>query len=130
MLDVKTISNNGILSDDLPYNTIFYPKRKKLYIVDNDDYSFSDMDSTSLYASNIAQVEYSLKMFLVDGYFDGIVRDNNYLYDLYKYGDFITFLKEYRYLLSEMSSKEIVSLKDAISCVDKENRGSYVRLLK
>ena len=69
-------------------------------------------------------------MFLVDGYFDGIVPDNKYLYDLYKYGDFITFLKEYRYLLSEMSSKEIVSLKDAISCVDKENRVSYVRLLK
>lgn len=54
-------------------------------------------------------------MFLVDGYFDGIVRDNKYLYDLYKYGDFITFLKEYRYILSEMSFKEIVSLKDAIS---------------
>lgn len=96
MLDVKTISNNGILSDDLPYNTIYHPKRKKLYVVDTDDYSFSDMDSTSLYASNIAQVEYSLKMFLVDGYFDGIVRDNKYLYDLYKYSDFITFLKEYR----------------------------------
>ena len=46
MLDVKTISNNGILSDALPYNTIFYPKRKKLYVVDTDDYSFSDMDST------------------------------------------------------------------------------------
>ena len=29
-----------------------------------------------------------------------------------------------------MSSKEIVSLKDVISCVDKENKGSYVRLLK
>lgn len=46
LLDVKKISNNGILSDDIPYNTIYYPKRKKLYIVDTDDYSFSDMDST------------------------------------------------------------------------------------
>lgn len=129
LLDVKAISNNGILTDDLPYNTLFYPKGSKLFIIDTDDYSFSDMDSSSLYASNNAQVGNSLKMFLVDGYFDGVVRNNKYLYDLYKDGDFLTFLREYRKVLSEMSSKKVVTLGDASDYIDKENRGSYIRLL-
>ena len=130
LLDVKTISNNGILTDDLPYNTIYYPKGKRLFIVDTDDYSFSNIGSSSLYVSNNRQVGNSLKMFLVDGYFDGVVCSNKYLYDLYKNGDFLTFLREYRKVLSEMSSKEIVTLRDASNYVDKENRGNYVRLLK
>lgn len=130
LLDVKTISNNGILTDDLPYNTIYYPKGKKLYIVDTDDYSFSEMDSSLLYASNNRQIGNSLKMFLVDGYFDDVVSSNKYLYDLYKNGDFLTFLREYRKILSEIVSREVITLKDASGCVDKENRGNYVRLLK
>ncbi len=129
LLDVKTISNNGILTDDLPYNTLFYPKGKKLFIIDTDDYSFSDMDSSSLYASNNAQVGNSLKMFLVAEYFDGVVRSNKYLFDLYKNGDFLIFLREYRKVLSEMSSKKVVMLGDESDYIDKENRGSYVRLL-
>lgn len=130
LFDVRTISNSGILTDDLPYNTIYYPKGKKLFIIDTDDYSFSDMDGSSLYASNHAQVGNSLKMFLVDGYFDGVVGSNKYLCDLYKSGDFLTFLKEYRKVLSEMSSKEIITLRDARVCIDKENKGNYARVLK
>lgn len=130
LIDTKMISSNGILVDDLPYNTIYYPKREKIYVIDTDDYSFSDLDSSSLYNLNHCQVGNSLKMFLVDGYFDDVVRSNKCLYELYREGDFITFLKEYRKVLSEISSREIVSLSDASLCMDKESSGSYIRLLK
>lgn len=111
--DVKIISNNGVLTYDVTYNTLY--GKSGLKVIDTMEYSLSDMDSVKVYRKNLKTFMYEIRMFLVDGYFDKFINDNKFLYEMcYDDGaDFVEFLKEFRKKLSENEGFEILKLGDA-----------------
>lgn len=114
--DIKLISDKGISTYDMPYNTLY---RNGFYIIDQDDYSFSNKDSEVLYKENTNNFEYELYLFLIDNYFDDVVNDSDNLRKLYsKNDDVLIFIDALRKRLSELCGKEIKTLKDAIKYTD------------
>lgn len=127
--DIRTISKKGILSDDLPYNTLYSSLGKRFHMVDTDDYHIVDKDPKKIYEDNVRQLSYSIKTFLVDGYFDNFIKDYPELVKLYNEGDLLPFLKKYRKALSERVGKEITTLGDAKDVQDEEHWREYMRIL-
>lgn len=127
--DIRKISKNGILSDDLPYNTLFSKSNGRLYMVDTDDYHIVDDDEDEIYEDNLRQLSYTVKTFLVDGYFDDFIKNYPELITLYKEADFLTFLKAYRNKLSEVVGKRITTLGEANEYQDEEHWREYIRVL-
>ncbi len=127
--DMDKISKKGILTDDLPYNTLFSCDRERFYMVDTDDYHLVSDDHKTIYRDNANQLSYTIKTFLVDGYFDDFINGDKELSDLYREGDLLPFLKRYRDKLSERVGKNITTLGDAKEFQDEEHWREYIRVL-
>lgn len=127
--DIKKIAKKGILTDDLPYNTLFSADTERFYMVDTDDYHLVEDDDKSIYDDNESQLSYTVKTFLVDGYFDDFIKKDRELSELYKDGDLLTFLKSYRKKLSERVGNNISTLGDAKEFQDEEHWREYMRIL-
>ena len=98
-------------------------------MVDTDDYHIVDKEAKKIYEDNVRQLSYSIKTFLVDGYFDNFIKDYPELVKLYNEGDLLPFLKKYRKALSERVGKEITTLGDAKDVQDEEHWREYMRIL-
>ncbi len=129
LIDMRNISRKGILTDDLPYNTLFSSDTERLYMVDTDDYHLVEEDVDKIYHDNASQLSYTVKTFLVDGYFDDFINADKELSELYKDGDLLSFLKAYRKKLSERVGMEISTLGDAKEFQDEEHWREYMRIL-
>jgi len=125
--DLDTISNHHILTYDMMYNVLY---GNKFYIIDHDEYSYSDKDSLWIRKNNYENFDMEIYYFLVDGLFQDFVDSNKLLRELYKdkKDDVLIFLNQLRYSLSEMVDKEITTLQDASKCCDqKVYRRKYQR---
>ena len=129
LVDMRKISRKGILTDDLPYNTLFSTSTERFYMVDTDDYHIVEDDDDKIYQDNASQLAYTVKTFLVDGYFDDFVNADKELCDSYKEGDLLPFLKAYKKKLSERVGKEVNTLGDASEIQDEEHWREYMRIL-
>lgn len=128
--DINIISENGVLTYDVMYNTML---GNRLYVIDSEDYTFKKEDRKSeLIIKNNNNLDYGIYCFLVDSYFNGIVNDTKELSELYRYKkeDVLEFLKLFRSRLSELSGKEVNSLRDAKKFIDpKPIESKYIRMV-
>ena len=111
--DIEIISNHGILTYDVMYNILL---GKKLYVVDHEEYTYrDDLDNSTLISKNSFNFNYEIYDFLIDSFFNKIVKDNKELSELYKYKneDVLIFLKLFRKRLNELVGKEITYLDEA-----------------
>lgn len=124
--DIKIISNNGIVTYDMMYNTLY---GRRFYCIDQDEYSFSEKDPKLIEQDNNNNFDIELYYFLIDNYFDNIIKNNKELSELYKYKkeDILVFIELLKKYLSELVGKDITALKDAKKYVIKSNRCTYQR---
>ena len=117
--DLDIISNHHILTYDMMYNVLY---GDKFYIIDHDDYVYSDKDSTLIRRLNYENFDMEIYYFLVDGLFQKFVNENKILSELYydKREDVLLFLKLFRTLLSEMVGREIMTLGEASKYIDQK----------
>ena len=73
--DIKIISDNGVMTFDVSYNTLY--GRNGFNVIDTMEYTLSDIDCSSLYKINKSRFDCETKLFLIDGYFDEFI-DNNF----------------------------------------------------
>lgn len=124
--DIKIISNNGVLTFDVSYNTLYGDNGFK--VIDTMEYASSTLDASELYKKNLRMFLYEIRMFLIDGCFDKFVEDNKYLYSLcYDDDSFLVFIREFRRMLSEREGHEITTLGEAKSSVKFTKVRRYVR---
>ena len=127
--DIDIISDRNVLTYDVMYNILY---GDKFYVVDQDEYTFTDGDKAELKNYNKANFDIELYYFLVDGVFQQFVDDNKVLKEMYdgKEAGILEFLKLFRKSLSENVGRDITRLNDAISCVDnKQGVTRYQRIL-
>lgn len=117
--DIGIISERHVLTYDMMYNILY---GNKFFVIDHDEYSYSDKDSSVIRRINYENFDMEIYYFLVDGLFQKFVNDNKMLSELYsdKKEDVLFFLKLFRNLLSEMVGKEIVTLGEASKYIDKK----------
>lgn len=129
--DIRTISNNGILTYDVMYNILY--GKDGFRIIDTLEYSKTDIDSDKLFLMNYDRFCHEIKLFLVYGYFDKIVKKYKKIADLYNEKDasIILFLREFRNILSEIEGREIKYLSEAKKSIVIRRRKvpSYIREL-
>lgn len=129
--DIKAISDNGVLSYDVMYN-IMYGKNG-LFVIDHDEYSYSNMDSKTLFQHNYKNFNDGIVSFLVDNYFEEFVFSFSDLNQLYTGREINTceFLKLFRKHLCEYVGEDILTLADAGSCLNKKRKfySFYQRLI-
>lgn len=118
--DIKTISNNGVLTFDVMYNILY--GNNGLFVIDHDEYTYSDIDSSKLYQKNAKNFNDGIVCFLVDNYFDEFVSSYKDLTELYKGKSIDTceFLKLFRKYLSEYVGRDVSTLSEASSCLNKK----------
>ena len=127
--DIRKISNEGIVIYDLIYNLM--QNKNEIYAIDTDDYFFSDKED--VLRRNVNTFNDSIMTFLVDNYFDEFVQSNPKLLELYKGKDInlLDFLTLFDKLLSENVGKDIITLNDAKSLVNKKYyEPNFIRSIK
>ena len=127
--DIKKISNEGIVIYDFIYNLM--QSKDEIYAVDTDDYYFSEKDG--ILRKNINTFNKSIMTFLIDNFFDEFVNSNNELKSMYNEDDInlVSFLALFDKLLSENVGKEIITLNDAKSLVNKKYyEPNFIRSIK
>lgn len=127
--DIIKISNEGIVIYDLIYNLM--QNKNELYAIDTDDYFFSDKDD--ILKRNVNTFNESIMIFLVDNYFDEFVQSNKKLLEMYKGKDInlVDFITLFYKLLSENIGKDIITLNDAKSLVNKKYyEPNFIRSIK
>ena len=123
--DIKIISNNGIKTYDLMYNTLY---GNSFYMTDFDEFSYSDLDSKILEDMNKRNFYYELYYFLIDGYFDEFIKQYKILNKMYeeKKDNILTFIELLRKYLSEYIGSNINSLNEAKKCLNKVKQINFV----
>jgi len=122
---IQNISNHGILTFDMMYNILY---GKSFYIVDHDEYNYSDLDASKLYKTNYQNFCHELYYFLIEGYFDEFIRKYPVLKNMYqdKEMDILEFMKLFRKELSEVTGTNISYLKDAKNYANKQKKKELV----
>lgn len=130
--DVRTISESGVLSEDVPYNVLFSEDEEKTYIIDSDYYTKDEYEPDYLYDRNLSKITYSYKLFLVDGYFNNFINKSKKLKSSYEDRDceLLEFLKEFRKELSESVGYGVETLEDVKELVGSNKRKIFIRTLK
>lgn len=106
--DIELLTRNGITIWDLMYNLMFDGKRIK--VVD----TFEFWKEKTSYLENVEDFNDEIKMFLVDGYFDNVISNNENLFKIYYNNtSALTFLSEFRLYLEKIKKQEIKYLGQA-----------------
>ena len=87
-----------------------------------------DSETYFNYEIGRANIDYEIKLFLVDNYFNSFVYNDRLLKEMYddRFVSSLEFLKEFRKKLSEYLDKDITKLNDAKSLV-KKSEATYQR---
>lgn len=129
--DLRIISNNGVATYDMAYNTLY--GKNGIFVIDHDDYSYANIDSEKLFRRNCDNFNYEVMLFLIDNYFDDFIANYKELREMYnsKGINISEFIMLFRKYLSEYVGEEIVKLKDAYKCLNKRknNENKYERYL-
>lgn len=123
--DIKILSKNNIKIYDLMYNLLLGDDG--LYVIDTLECSYG----RSSFKDNQSTLDFALKRFIVDGFFDNVVFEDKILEDMYfdKYCSFISFADEFAKRLSSQIGKPIDYLSDALS-LSTPSSGKCNRTLK
>ena len=130
--EIELLAKQGVQCYDVLYNILL---GDKLYLIDGKDYIWSKYGYTETLSSNMRQFNLSIMYFLVAKLFEEVISKNKILEDMFKtegrditITEFIIELKNY---LSELVGKEIKTLEEARSLVDKKKSETpYIRLLE
>ncbi len=116
--DIETISENGVLTYDVMYNTLY---KNKFNVIDSDEYVIRDIDPSCLFDLNKERFNYTIYIFLIDGYFEEFVNSYRELKSMYKdkSTDVVIFIELLRKYLSEYIGDEVNKLNDAKDCMNK-----------
>lgn len=122
---IQNISNHGILTFDMMYNILY---GKSFYIVDHDEYNYSDLDPSKLYNINYQNFCHELYYFLIEGYFDEFIRKYPILKKMYqeKDIDILEFISLFRKELNEMVGSNITYLKEAKDYINKQKKKELI----
>lgn len=125
--DIKIISLHGVKTFDVMYNILYGKSGVK--VIDTMEYSKNDIDPVKLYNINKDTFNYEIRLFLIDGYFDEFVNNNQLLHDMCydSEANLVMFLKEFRKQLSEYEGYEISKLWEAKNCIKKKRTSKYIR---
>lgn len=109
--DIKILSKNNVKIYDLMYNLLLGDDG--LYVIDTLEYSYGRISIRD----NQSTLDFALKRFIVDGFFDNVVFEDKTLEDMYfdKYCSFICFADAFSKRLSFKIGKPIDYLSDASS---------------
>ena len=126
--EIELLSRKRVILYDVVFNTLL---GDNLYIVDTKDYSWSLESYEETLKNNIKQFNLSILWFLIDDLFESIIEKNKLLREMYKTEgldisviDFIIELKNY---LSEILGREISTLGDARSLMNKNHRRTFYK---
>lgn len=125
--DIKLITNNRIKTFDVMYNIMY---NGSFYVIDQDEYCYSENDYDKLLKHNNEQFDYEIYWFLIDRYFDEVVKNNTLLRELYKdkKENVLLFISALKQNLSELVGNEITYLSDASKYINKQQKSTeYVR---
>lgn len=126
--EIELLSRQRVVFYDVLYNTLL---GDSIYIVDTKDYSWSLLPYEQTLRDNIKQFNLAILCFLIDDLFEDIIEKNNLLKEMYRTKgldisiiDFIIELKKY---LSEVLGKELNTLGEARSLVNKKHRETFYK---
>lgn len=124
-ISMQNISEQGILTFDIMYNILY---GTNFYIIDHDDYSYSDLDSSKLFEQNYQNFCHELFYFLIEGYFDELVKKYPTLDKMYqdKEIDILEFINLFKEKLSETKGYEINSLNEAKDYLNKRKKKTLI----
>lgn len=129
--DIKFISHMGLVTDDVMYNILL---GKSFFIVDTLGYRFSEKDSSIILRNNVASFNYGIMLFLINDFFDDIIKNDNVLKEMYetkgKDLSLIFFVKYLVNYLSTLVGEEIKTLADAKKYIRYSNENQYKYLRK
>lgn len=112
--EIEYVSRRGVNSFDVMYNILL---GNKFYFVDTLDYSINDRDYKDILSDNMKYFNLGIMYFLVDGLFDGVVRQNKILREMYDLKgrniSILEFTIELKKYLAEIVGHEINCLKEA-----------------
>lgn len=123
--DIKILSKNNIKIYDLMYNLLL--GENGLYAIDTLECSYGRISIKD----NQSTLDFALKRFIVDGFFDNVVFEDKTLEDMHfdKYCSFISFADEFSKRLSFKIGKPIGYLSEA-SSLSTPSSGKCIRTLK
>lgn len=126
------LTDKNILIYDAMCNCMYSPNN--IGIVDTTDYKYSDLDKDELLISNFNTIQIALLDFIVEGYFNYYISQNNNLKNLYdeiinkNINVFDEFLYSFKKQLEEETGKEITYLKEAQKVIRKTDT-KYPRII-
>ena len=112
-----------IVMYDVAYNILY--GNGKIKVIDTLEYGFNSVS----FEKNRANVDYEIKLFLVDNYFNSFVYDDRLLKEMYddRFVSSLEFLKAFRGKLSNYLDKDIKTLNTAKKLVKRIDNPKYVR---
>ena len=116
---LQIVSNEGIKTYDMMYNILYH---NKFYIIDQDEYSYNDMDNKKLYNYNRANFDQEIYYFLIEAYLDEFINQDARLKEMFgnREVDVLTFISELQSKLSERVQKPVSKLSDAKPVLNKQ----------
>lgn len=121
--DVKILTDNDVVMYDVAYNILY--GNGKIKIIDTLEYGLTPIT----YERNRLNIDYGIKMFLVDDFFNDFVSDDRLLKEMYddRFVSSLEFLKAFRGKLSSYLGKDVKTLNTAKRLVRRVDNPKYIR---
>ena len=117
------LTDNNIVMYDVAYNILY--GNGKIKVIDTLEYGINAVS----FEKNRANVDYEIKLFLVDNYFNSFVYNDRLLKEMYddRFVSSLEFLKAFRGKLSSYLDKDVKTLNTARRLVKRINNPKYIR---
>ena len=117
------MSDNQVRIYDAVYNTLY--SQGRIYVIDTLEYG--KLQTT--YIQNRSNIDYEIKLFLIDNYFNHLVDSSPILKEMYKDKEVssIIFLEELKKELSSLLGEEIQTLSKAKKYIKRIENPVYER---
>ena len=121
--DIKLVTDKNITMYDVAYNILY--KNGQIKIIDTIEYT----STQTTYEKNRMTMDYEIKLFLIDNYFNNFINNNIILKEMYEDNNvsslelLITLRKE----LSTYLDKDINKLQKAKKLIKRIERPKYIR---
>ena len=121
--DIELLSDNQVRIYDAVYNTLY--SQGRIYVIDTLEYG--ELQTT--YIQNRSNIDYEIKLFLIDNYFNHLVDSSPILKEMYKDKEVssIIFLEELKKELSSLLGEELQTLSKAKKYIKRIENPVYER---
>lgn len=113
--DSKIISEKGIVTYDVMYNILY--GQNGISVIDTDDYNYDlfDRDFDEILKINNRNLNFAIKLFLIESYFDEFVLQSRELKEMYEDLDIDVriFVLKFQKIFSEFFEFKLIYLKQA-----------------